>query len=113
MSVTLTPSFFAAALIAAARFVVSSMPLMPCWVNLIVVMKVAIEQSPFRKDTSDRTSTGIQASLSWHHELVSFGPHGQYRARSGSHDGLGDAAHDDVGQTSPTVCGQYDQVDVM
>src|SRR5689334_18639509 len=43
MSVTLTPSFFAAALNAPARLVVSSMPLMPCCVNLMVVMKVAID----------------------------------------------------------------------
>src|SRR4051794_25785638 len=43
MSVTLTPSFFPAAFTAAARFVVSSMALTPCCVNLMVVIKVAIE----------------------------------------------------------------------
>src|SRR5262245_34571444 len=42
MSVTLTPSFLAAALKAAARLVVSPMPLRPCGVNLIVVMNVAM-----------------------------------------------------------------------
>src|SRR5258708_5497891 len=46
MSVTLTPIFFAAAFSAAARFVVSQIALMPCCVNLMVVMKVAIDESP-------------------------------------------------------------------
>ena len=44
---------------------------------------------------------------SWHHELMSFGPHGQHGTRSGSHYNLGNAAHDYVGQTSSTVCGEY------
>src|ERR1700733_96472 len=110
MSVTLTPIFFAAALIAVARFVVSSMPLMPCCVNLIVVMKVAIENGPFNKRT---LLNGIESIRSWHHELMSFRPHGQHGTRSGAHHRLGNAAHDDMRQAGSTVCGEYDQVDVM
>src|SRR6266851_2835116 len=49
MFVTLTPIFFPAAFSAAARLVVSSMPLIPCCVNLMVVMKVAIENTPLKR----------------------------------------------------------------
>src|ERR1035441_2400294 len=46
MSVTFTPIFLADAFSAAARLVVSSMPLMPCWVNLKDQYAVVIAQGP-------------------------------------------------------------------
>src|SRR5215204_309381 len=46
MSLTFAPSFRASALKTAARLVVCSMSLMPCWVNLMFVMNVATGQSP-------------------------------------------------------------------
>src|SRR5262249_22911100 len=46
MSVTLTPSFLALALSAAARLVVSWMSLMPCGVDLRVVMEVGMAWPP-------------------------------------------------------------------
>jgi RNA polymerase sigma factor (sigma-70 family) len=50
---------------------------------------------------------------SGHHELMSLGAHGQHGTRSGTHHGLGNAPHEDMAQASPTMCGEYDQVDVL
>ena len=45
--------------------------------------------------------------------MVSFGSHGQHGTRSGAHDTLGNAPHENVGQTSSSVRGEYDQVDIV
>lgn len=49
----------------------------------------------------------------WHHKLMSFGPHCQHRAGSSTHHTLRNASDNNVCQASSTVCGKYDQVDIL
>lgn len=60
ISLIFTPIFFPAAFRAAARCVLSSMALMPCCVNLMVVMKVAIELSPIKRVGNLKSVTSLR-----------------------------------------------------
>src|SRR5262249_39542165 len=48
-----------------------------------------------------------------HHELMSFGAHGQDGAGGGANHALGNTADEDVSQARATVRSEYDQVDLM
>ena len=54
-----------------------------------------------------------RASKSRHDELMSFGAHGQHRTGSGADHTFGNAANEYMSQASPTVRGEYDQINFM
>src|ERR1022692_2754029 len=77
-------------------------------------LAVAISCSPFDCANAERNQTEAKSfPKSRHHELMSFGPHGQHGTTSGAHDALGNAAHKHMSKTRSSVRGEYDQVDIM